>query len=172
MRKIVKMLGVGALLIAVSAPSAVFAKELKIGMVDYRRIMATSDEAKAVMEKMQKEFKPKQEKLIALETMLKEKSEKLQRNAAIMSDVEKSKLERDVVSAQRDMQRLQEEFREDTIARQQEETQKLFEKVSNVVKSLAEKEQYDLILHQDVNIYAADHINITEKVIKAMKSAS
>jgi len=171
-KKLVKALGVGALLVAMSTPCAVFAKELKVGMVDYRRIMATSDEAKAAMEKMQKEFKPKQEKLIALEKSLKEKSEKLQRNAAIMSDVEKSKLEREVVSAQRDMQRLQEEFREDTIARQQEETQKLFEKVSSVVKTLAEKENYDLILHQDVNIYAADHINITEKVIKEMKSAS
>ncbi len=169
MKKLMKSLGVFTLLVAVSAPSAVFAKELKIGMVDYRKIMATSDEAKAVMEKMQKEFKPKQEKLIALEKELKDKSEKLQRNAAIMSDTEKSKLEREVISAQRDMQRLQEEFREDTIARQQEETQKLFEKVSGVVKDIAVKEKYDLILHQDVNIYATDEINITENVIKAMK---
>lgn len=169
MKNIIKLGSLITLLLALSMPSAVFAKDLKIGLVDFRKILASSDEAKMMVEKMQKEFKPRQEKILALEKDLKDKSEKLQRNAAIMSDLEKSKLEREIVSQQRDLQRLQEEYREDTIARQQEETQKLFEKVGEVVKKIAEKEQYDLILHQDVNVYASDNINITDKVMKAMK---
>lgn len=169
MKNLLKFGSAVALTVALCVPGTLLAKELKVGMVDFRQIMATSDEAKTMVEKMQKEFKPRQEKIIAAEKSLKEKSEKLQRNAAIMSELEKSKLEREIVSQQRDLQRLQEEYREDTVARQQEETQKLFQKVSEVVKDIAEKEKYDLILHQDVNVYASDDINITNKVMKAMK---
>lgn len=149
-------------------PMQVSAEGVKIGVVDMRKIVASSPEAKATMEKLQQEFKPKEEKIVKTEKEMKEKSEKLQRNAAVMSDSEKSKLERELVASQRELQRMQEEFREDSTARYQEEMQKLIEKVRKIVNDIATKEKYDIILHQDTNLYASTQVDITDKVVKTL----
>lgn len=168
MKKLVNYLSTASLCVALCAPISSFADNTKIGVVDMRKIVATSPEAKTMMEKLQQEFKPREEKILSSEKALKEKSEKLQRNAAIMGDSEKSKIERELVSGQRELQRLQEEFREDSTARYQEEMQKLIEKVRKVVNEIASKQKYDIILHQDTNLYASSQVDITEQVVKSL----
>ncbi|MGE4349833.1 MAG: OmpH family outer membrane protein [Candidatus Berkiella sp.] len=170
MNNLVKYLSVASLFVAMSLPTQASADGVKIGVVDMRKIVASSPEAKAAMERLQQEFKPKEEKIVKTEKEMKEKSEKLQRNAAVMSDSEKSKLERELVSSQRELQRMQEEFREDSTARYQEEMQKLIEKVNKVVNDIAEKEKYDIILHQDTKLYASAQVDITNKVVKALSN--
>lgn len=168
MKKLVRVLSIFSLFVAFCAPLAAWGAELQIGVVDMRKVMSNSNEAKAVMEKLQNEFKPKEEKIIKLDKELKEDSEKLQRNAAIMGESEKAKLERDLISKKREFQRLQEEIREDSTVRQQEEFQKLIEKVQKVVSSVAEKEKLDLVLHQDTYVFHSSRLDITDKVIKAL----
>lgn len=168
MNNLVKFLSAAALCAAMSIPTQALAAETKIGVVDMRKVVATSTQAKSMMEKLQQEFKPREEKIINAEKALKEKSEKLQRNAAIMGESEKSKLERELVSGQRDLQRMQEEFREDSTARYQEEMQKLLEQVKKVVNEIANKEKYDIILHQDTNLFASSQVDITDKVVKSL----
>ena len=168
MNNLVKYLSAASLMVALSLPGQAFADATKIGVVDMRKVVSSSQEAKTVMEKLQQEFKPREEKILNTEKELKEKSEKPQRNAAIMSDNEKAKLERELVTGQRDLQRLQEEFREDSTARYQEEMQKLIEKVKKVVNDIAAKEKYDLILHQDTHLYTSAQVDITDKVVKTL----
>lgn len=168
MNRLVKLLSCSALCFAMSVPAQVLADATKIGVIDMRKVVATSKESKTMMEKLQQEFKPREEKMINAEKALKEKSEKLHRNAAVMGDAEKSKLEKDIISGQRDLQRLQEEFREDASARHQEEMQKLMEKAKKVATDIAAKEKYDIIMYQDANLYVSSQIDITDQVVKAL----
>jgi outer membrane protein len=142
--------------------------EIKIGTLDMRTIMANSPQAKAAMEKLKKEFKAREEHIVAVERGLKDKAEKLQRNAAVMSDTEKSKLERDIMTSQRELQRLQSEFREDAAGRQQEEMKKLVDSVNQVVEKVAKAEKFDLILHSEAAPFSSKQIDITQKVMQAM----
>ncbi|MBS0289093.1 MAG: OmpH family outer membrane protein [Proteobacteria bacterium] len=144
---------------------------LKIGVIDMRTIVNTAPQAKEAMEKLKKEFKAREEKIVSSEKALKEKAEKLQRNGAIMSEAEKGKLESEVLADQRKLQHLQTEFREDATIRQQEEMKKLMDKINHVVDDIAKKEKYDLIIHKDVVPFAAKTVDVTDKVLKAIGSA-
>lgn len=145
-----------------------FAEGLKIGVVDFRTIVATSPQAKEIGDKLKQEFKSREDQILQAEKGLKDKSEKLQRNGAIMSESEKTKLEREVMASQRDLQRLQYEFREDTSLRQREEMQKFMEKIQAVIQVIAKEQKYDLVIQSDVMPYVGKNIDITEHVLKKM----
>lgn len=153
-------------------PTLALADGLRIGVIDMRTIMSSSPQAKAVGEKLKAEFKTREDQMIAAEKSLKEKSEKLQRNSAVMSEAEKSKLEKEVVMAQRDIQRMQAEYREDATLRQQEEMKKLIDKINVVVQDVAKKEKFDLIIHAEAAPYSTSQINITDKVVKAISAGA
>ncbi len=155
-------------LLAISALPVCAQAEIKIGVIDMRQIINNAPQAKEAMEKLKKEFKAREDKIISAEKSLKEKADKLQRNSAVMSEAEKSKLEKDVVSNQRELQHLQAEFREDAAIRQQEEMKKLMDKVNTIVEDVAKKEKYDLIIHKDVVPFAVKTVDVTDKVIKAI----
>lgn len=163
LKKILPILGFVALL-----PTQVVADGLKVGVIDMRTIVNSAPQAKDAMEKLKKEFKAREDKIVSTEKTLKEKSEKLQRNSAVMSESEKSKLEKEVVSTQRELQRLQAEFREDAAVRQQEEMKKIIDRVKVAVEDIAKKEKYDLIIHNEVVPYSAKGVDITDKVVKAI----
>ena len=59
-----------ALMLAISTGS-VFADGTKIGVVDLQKIMQTSTQMKGIQEKLEKEFKPRRDKLVAMEDGLK-----------------------------------------------------------------------------------------------------
>lgn len=151
---------------------AVQAADAKIGVIDMRAVVSNSPQAKAAMEKLKKEFKAREEKIMAQDKALKEKTEKLQRNSAVMSEAEKSKLEKEVMAGQREMQRLQAEFREDAAMRQQEEMKKVIDKVTAAIDEIAKKDKYDLVFVREAAPYATKEMDITDKVIKATAPAA
>lgn len=155
-------------LMVLSAPA--LAAETKIGTVDMRAVLAAAPQAKAVQQKLQNEFKSREDKIVALEKSVKEKSEKMQRNAAVMSEAEKNKLEKEIMTSQRELQRLQNDFREDANMRQQEEMKQLIDNINDVIKDVAQKEKYDLILHVDAAPFSSKQVDVTDKVIKAVSN--
>lgn len=145
-----------------------WAGELKVGVIDMRLIAGNSPQAQETMNLLKKEFKGREDQIISTEKTLKEKAEKLQRNAAVMSESEKAKLERDLTVGQRELQRLQTEFREDAALRQQEEMKKLLDKINQRVEAIAKAKQFDLILYRDAVPFATPQIDITDEVMKAI----
>ncbi len=145
-KKLSSFISVGVLCALVSMPVAA---EVKVGVLDMRTIVAQSPQAKTAMENLKKEFKAREEQMASSEKSLKVKMDKLQRDTSIMSAAEKTKLEKDVAAGQRDLQRLQNDFREDATARQQEEMKKLVDKINRAVENIAKTEKYDLIIHSE-----------------------
>ena len=66
----------------------------------------------------------------------------------------------------RDLQRMQREFREDLNLRKERGTGAVLERANKVIQQIAEKEKFDLILQEAV--YSSPRIDITDKVIKAL----
>lgn len=149
---------------ALAAPDA----KMKMAVIETRVLVAQSAQGKAAQERLLSEFKPREAKIVEQDKIWKEKSEKLQRNAAVMSDVERVKLEKEVHALHRELQRLQADYREDIAARQQEEVKKIMEKINTVVQDIAQKEKYDLIMDSEVASYASKQVNITDKVMKLL----
>jgi outer membrane protein len=91
----------------------------------------------------------------------------LVKDGAMMSEAERNKLERDIRNLQREIRRAQEEFREDLNVRRNEELGKIQRQVIEVIRVLAENEEYDLIVSDGV-LFAGERVDITDEVLSLL----
>lgn len=152
----------------VVAAIGVQAAELKIGFVNAARVLEEAPQADDARQYLEKEFAPRDKALVASQKTVRELEEKLTRDGAIMSETERRKLEREVISQKRDLKRSQEEFREDLNIRRNEAFDKLRRRVFEVITDISKKENYDLVVSDGV-VYANDRIDITGKIIDRLK---
>ncbi len=146
-----------------------WAEAIKIGFVNVARVLQQAPQAEQAKKRLEREFAPRDKRLVAMQKELKKLEEKLARDAAVMSDSERRKLERDILAKQRELKRARDEFREDFNLRRNEELGKLQRQVFEAVKSLAKDEDYDLLLTDGV-VYASDRVDVTDKVLKRLKA--
>ena len=156
-----------ALLMSLLVPfSANAQQDLKIGFVSLYKILKDSTPAKAATARLEQEFSKREKDLQELSVKLKSSAEKLDKDAPVISDAERSKRQRELGEMDKDFQRRQREFREDLNQRRNEEMAAVLDRASKVVKQMAEAEKYDLVLQEAV--YVGPRIDITEKVLKAL----
>ena len=86
-----------------------------------------------------------------------------------MGETERKNLEKDLRDLQREVSRLQTEFREDLNLRQNEELGILQRAILSEVQEYAAEEGYDLIVGDGV-LYASGAVNITEAVLRAVEA--
>jgi len=146
------------------AATATIAAEIKIGFVNAAEVLEKAPQADAARKRLEKEFSPRDKKLVNAKKTVRKLEEKLSRDGAIMSESERRKLERDILSQQRELKRAQEEFREDLNIRRNEAFDKLRRRVFEVINDIAKAEKYDLVVSDGV-VYATDRVNITGKVV-------
>ena len=142
------------------------AQESKVGFVSTERIFREAAPAKAAQAKIEQEFSRRDKELQEMAGRLKSMSEKLDKEAAILSETDRIKRQRDLADLDKDFQRKQREFREDLNQRRNEELAIVLERTNKVIKQIAEAEKYDIVFQEAV--YASPRIDITDKVLKAL----
>ena len=149
--------------------AAAQAQEVKIGVVNIAQLMEQAPQARVAMEALDEEFKPRQREIIAKQTEFQEFSEKVQRDLAVMGETERRNAEKDLRDLQREVARLQNEFREDLNLRRNEELGLLQRSWLKEVQDFAQASGYDVVVG-DCVLYASDAVNITENVLRAMEA--
>jgi outer membrane protein len=143
--------------------------DLKIGVVDYARLFAESPQAKVVSDALQAEFGPRLQQLVTQDNALKAKGEKLQKDAATMTPDQRSKAEKDMRDAARELERKKGELQDDSNAKRQEEMNKLQRSLITEVREYAKSQNFDIVLADGV-IYATPAVDITAQVLQALQS--
>jgi outer membrane protein len=146
--------------------NGVQAQEMKIGVVSTERIFREAAPYKAAQAKIEAEFSKRQKELQDQAARLKTAADKLDKDAAVLSDSDRTKRQRDLADMDKEFQRNQREFREDLNQRRNEEMANVIERTNRVIKQIAETEKYDLVLQEAV--YISPRIDITDKVLKAL----
>ena len=152
-----------AVLLAAALPAAA---DVKIGFVNSDRLMRDAAPAVKAQKKLEKEFEKREQELQKVSKQLQGMQENLDKNGVTMSESDRKNKEREFNDLNRDFQRRQREFREDLNQRRNEELASVIERANKAIKQIAEQEKYDIIF-QDA-VYANPHIDITDKVIKAL----
>lgn len=156
-----------ALLAALVLPLATAqAQESRVGFVSTERIFREAAPAKAAQAKIEQEFSRREKELQDMASRLKSMSDKLDKDAAVLSESDRVKRQRDLADLDKDFQRKQREFREDLNQRRNEELAIVLERTNKVIKQIAETEKYDIVFQEAV--YASPRIDITDKVLKAL----
>jgi outer membrane protein len=156
-----------ALLAALLLPLAnAQAQDSKVGFVSTERIFREAAPAKVAQAKIEQEFSRRDKELQDMAAKLKSMSDKLDKEAAVLSESDRVKRQRDLADLDKDFQRKQREFREDLNQRRNEELAIVLERTNKVIKQIAETEKYDIVFQEAV--YASPRIDITDKVLKAL----
>ena len=148
----------------VSTPAQ--AQGSKIGFVNTERILRDSSQAKAAQAKIEGEFKSRQTELERMAKNLRTQAEKFDKDAPVLSESERTRRQRELYNLDTDLQRKRGEFQEDFNRRRNEEFSSLVEKANGVIKGIAEKENYDLIIQDAVTVNP--RVDITDRVIQAL----
>ncbi len=147
----------------------VAAQELRIGVVSIPVLMERAPQAKVAMDALQEEFAPRQRMVVAKQAELEELNDKVRRDFEVMGETERRNAEKELRDLQREVTRLQNEFREDLNLRRNEELGKLQRSLLKEVQEYAETTGFDLIVGDGV-LYASSTVNITELVLRAMEA--
>lgn len=158
-------LGAAAALALVAAPAWA---ELKIGYVNYERLLQQSPQAKAIQESLRTEFQPRQQALVKDQQALKQRADAFQRDAATMTDEQRDREEKSLRDRDRDLQQRQSEFQDDLNARKNEELSRLQRSLIQEVQTYAKAQGYDLVLAGDV-IYAVSSIDLTPAILARLE---
>ncbi|AKN65705.1 OmpH family outer membrane protein [Herbaspirillum seropedicae] len=138
----------------------------KIAFVSTERIFREAAPAKAAQSKLEAEFAKRDRDLQDMAARLKTQSDKLDKDAAVLSDSDRAKRQRDLSDLDKEFQRKQREFREDLNQRRNEELAVVLERTNKVIRQIAEAEKYDIVFQEAV--YASKRIDITDKVLKEL----
>ena len=141
---------------------------LKIGVINVGKLLENAPQSKVVSDKLQKEFEPRQQAIVAKRQKLQTAQESFQKDQAVMGEEERLNLERQIQNTQRDLQRDENEYLEDLNARRNEELGRLQREVLQRVQAYAAAQKYDLVLADA--IYVSGAVDITQAVITALQS--
>lgn len=140
--------------------------DTKIGVVNPDRILRESAVAHSAQQKLEKEFASREKSLSVSAKALKADIEKFQKKAPKMKPAERLAEERKLADRERSLQRRERELREDLNHRRNEELQAILMRSNDIIRDIARKGKYDLIVQEAV--YVGPNVDITDQVIKAL----
>lgn len=144
--------------------------ELKIVVLDTQRALAESEEAKALIEKINNELKSEQDEVQSLGESIRALNEKLGKDGEVMSAAEKRKAQKEIEDKQIDYQFLVNKLQKEVNDRRNELLQQMVPKVDAVLKDLIATEGYDMILERGSLRYANTKHDITRKVTEKLNA--
>ncbi|MBV8678895.1 MAG: OmpH family outer membrane protein [Aquitalea sp.] len=147
-------------LVAVQANAADF----KLGFVNIERVYREAAPAIAIQKKLDKEFADRRAELRKMEGRAKELEGLMSKSNLSIDD--RKRYEREYAGLDRDYRAKARELSEDFNQRRNEEFASVQERANRVLKQIADREQYDLIL-QDV-VYVNPKFDLTSKVLKEL----
>lgn len=142
------------------------ANEVKIGVVDLQKIMQVSSQMKGIQEKLEKDFKPRRDKLVAMEEGLKSDMEKFKRDGTVLSQSQKKELEKKIVATQQQFEREGQQYQQELSTAHNEAMEEFYSKIRAAIAKVAESEKYDIVLQKDAAPFSVDKLDMTAQVMK------
>lgn len=143
--------------------------DIKIGFVNAAKILDQAPQATFARNRLKEEFAPRDQSLLEAQRSLRELEERLATDGADLTDMERRRLDRDILMQKRDIKRSRDEIQEDFNIRRNEELEKLQRQVYEAIVALAKKEKFDLIVNDGAVIYASERVDLTDKVLQFLK---
>lgn len=166
MKRITQGLMILMAFVAISLSTSVaMAGDLKIGIVDLHQVLQESSQAKVISQQLEKQFKPRQEKLFTAQKQLKSDADKFRRDATIMTATQKKQLQDKITTEQRDLEQSGTKYQQELNKAQNQAMQSFFNKVKVALDKVAKQGGYDLILQKESVPYSAPQMDVTKQVI-------
>ena len=130
----------------ISAPASA---EVKMGVVNFQKLLEDAPQTKTAMQALENEFAPRRRELLTMQNDLKARDEKLQKEGAVMSEADRAKAEKTLRDQQREFQRKAGEFQDDASTRRNEEIGKVQRYLVTEIQGYASAQGFDLVLGEE-----------------------
>ncbi len=138
----------------------------KVGFINLREIMFRCDAGKAMETEFKKSVEEKKALIQKKEADLKKAKENIEKQRSILTPQALQEKEMAYQVDFRDYERLVKDSNEELQMKDQMLSSKIIPEVIKVVRTIAEKEKYALILEESAVVYSSKENSLTEKVIK------
>ncbi|MCG9719801.1 OmpH family outer membrane protein [Shewanella sp. Isolate7] len=157
-----------AMMVLVLLGAPIAAQAEKIAVVDMQAVFEQLPQREEVSKTLKTEFGDRVAGVQKMQDELRGMLEKQQRDAALMSETQKTEMLRKMESLKAELQLKGKALDEDMRRRNGEEQNKLLVKVQKAISTIAEKEQYDVVLQRGAVIYVKPTSDISSKVVEAL----
>lgn len=138
----------------------------RVAYVATERLMTESKLAKTADAKIEAEFSRRDKSINEQIASVRALSEKFEREAAKLSELDRTRRTRELIDMEKDVQRKQREFREDLMQRKNEERANIAQKAYKIIEQIAAQEQLDLVIYEAG--WFNPRIDITDKILKQL----
>ena len=140
--------------------------EIKIGYVNFQKLLEDAPQTKAAMTSLENEFAPRRRELLTMQNDLKARDEKLQKEGAVMAEADRAKAEKTLRDQQREFSRKAGEFQDDASTRRNEEIGKVQRFLVGEIQSYSNAQGFDLVIAEA--IFAKPALDITPQVLAVL----
>jgi outer membrane protein len=162
MKRLIPLLLTLFVLVAGPAP----AQQLRVGYVDMKQVLDNAPQVLAGREKLDLEFRPRNETIEFQERQAQAMEDRLQMGD--LAEDATARLDRELREMRRNVNRQKEDLLDELSFRRTEEVQKLEEQINEAVQEIARDSGYDLILSSPV-VYADPSLDITQLILDQLR---
>ena len=144
----------------------VTAQQLRVGYVDMKQVLDNAPQVLAGREKLDLEFRPRNETIEFQERQVQEMDDRLQMGD--LGEDARIRLDRELREMRRNVNRQKEDLRDELSFRRTEEVQRLEDQINQAVQEIARNNGYDLILSSPV-VYADPSLDITQLILDQLR---
>jgi outer membrane protein len=166
LKKFIKSIAITATASTLLLAGSAMAFEHKIAIVNVQEAINQIPQSAVLMQTLEAEFKDEKAVIEQLQKDLTFEDENLKRNGSLMSEKDTKELQTKMANLYQQYQVKVKEFQQKVAQRKNEETNKLFALVTQVVDNIAAKEDYDLVISKQAVVFSSPKINITSEVVK------
>ena len=143
--------------------------EIKMGVVNFQKLLEEAPQTKTAMQALENEFAPRRRELLTMQNDLKARDEKLQKEGAVMAEADRAKSEKTLRDQQREFSRKAGEFQDDASTRRNEEIGKVQRYLVSEIQTYANAQGFDLVLGDGV-FFAKGPLDITANVLAVLQT--
>ncbi len=156
-----------AVVLALILAPAVVRAEQRIGYVDLQRALNEVDEGKAATALLKRDFDQKQKQLNAKKAEFDKAQAEFEKQSVVMSEQAKRDRGQDLERRARELQTLFVQLQKEISDREREATRGIFERMSAIVRGIAEAEGFSIVLDKNAGlVYAPPSLDLTNDLIR------
>jgi outer membrane protein len=163
MNRIVALMGALTLLLASQASA-----ETRIGVVDLRQALFSSDDAQAFSQKLQQDFSDEEQKVRETQAAARQLQERLEKDGPMMNETERQELAGQFQEKVQEFNFLKQRLDTTVNQRKQQFLEQSRPEVDAAVKELLEENDLDLILPSEAVVYVKPELNLTSQLLEKL----
>ena len=144
------------------------AQPLKIGYINIDHLVSSSPQFIQANQIVIKAFQPQEKQLLALSKRIQLSADTFNKNRKKLTQVERKTEIKKIANLERQLKQQAQTLKKQLKLKNEQELSKIQDLINRVIKQVAEDQNFDLILYQEV-AYASKKINITPIISQKLR---